>query len=76
MERLNILLNQKELKNIDFHKGLNTNAVIGIFHTNMDKVCKMKIDNVQEFLKKFEELQLQGFLKCSSQSYQKCWSHQ
>jgi AFG3 family protein len=60
MEILNNLVTQKDLKNIDFHKDLKTNEVIAIFHKNSTiAVSKMKVDNIQEFLKKFETMQIQ-----------------
>lgn len=59
MEKVNNLLASRDLKFIDFHKDLKTNEVMAIFHKNSSSVVsKMKIDNIQEFLKKFEQMQI------------------
>lgn len=59
MEKINNLVTQKDLKNIDFHKDLKTNEVIAVFHKNSTSaVSKMKVDNIQDFLKKFETIQI------------------
>ena len=59
MEKLKTLLSQKDLKNIDFYKDVGTNEVIAIFNKNStNQLSKMKVDNIQQFLKKFEEMQI------------------
>ena len=60
MEKLNNLITQKDLKNIDFHKDLKTNEVIAVFYKHsISTLSKMKVDNLQDFLKKFESMQIQ-----------------
>lgn len=80
MQGLSSLLATRDLSNVEFFKDMETNEITAVFHKKSDASDPtMNIQNIQEFLRTFETMQLQmGFnvqnfvpVKFINQKYEK-----